>query len=286
MFTAHDRLDPDPSAGQVLVRELAAKASCPDELCKQLHDERTLDRDPVLGRSAHLSRAEEAYVRWQTARGRVVQHGGPLSHRWAVKWVQPGGWTPARTLGTVLLGGCTGGKTLYQLFHEGYSYTARDGRGPSAAIYPDEALAVCTGGSHRVLAHVVGGVLLSPQLEGDWTIIRTTPDLELIELLQAQDQIEDPRNQLPSPLPSQNAEAMREDYLKLRTRISRATCAHGVCLKPRPSYSISEKVAPETLAKHGHRFAALYWLDRGLTQADFPKALGSRIAMRLRGQRP
>lgn len=240
VFTADDWLDPDPSPGQELVRELAAKASCAHELCEQLRNERQLDRDPVLGRPAHLSRAEEAYVRWQYARGRIVHEGGPLSHRYAVKWVQPGGWTHKRTLGTVLLGDYTGGKTLYQLFHQGYSYTDRDGRGPSAAIYPDEGLAVCSGGSHRVLAHVVGGVLLSSELEGDWTIIRTTPDVELIELLQAHEQIDlDPTNQLPAPLPSDDAAVMREHYLKLRPRIlaaraGRVSLDSGPDWTPRP----------------------------------------------------
>lgn len=277
MFTADDRrdLDPDPSPGQKLVREFAAKASCAHELCEWLRKEPQLVRDPVLGRPAHLSRAEEAYVAWQYARGRIVHEGGPLKHGYAVKWVRPGAWTPDATLGTVLLGGCTGGKTLYQLFHEGYSYTDRDGRGPSATIYPDEALADCNGGSHRVFAHIAGGIRLSPALQGDWIIVRTTPDLELIELLQAHEQIDlDPANQLPAPLPSDDAAVMREQYLKLRPRILAAR-AERVSLAAGPDSATRRLTPPAVFAKHDHPFAAaLDRLDRQLEGAGFPKPLG------------
>ncbi len=285
VFTADGRLDPDPSPGQKLVRELAAKASCAHELCKWLCKERQLDRDPVLGRPAHLSRAEDAYVRWQYARGRVVQRDGPLSHPYAVKWVRPGGWTPDATLGTVLLGDHTGGITLHQLFHDGYIYASGDGRPPNATIFPDEALADCNGGSHRVFAHIAGGVRLSPALQGNWTIVRTTPDLELIELLQAHEQIDlDPASQLPAPLRSDDAAVMREQYLELGPRILAARDGR-VSLDPDPDSATRRLPTPAVLAKHDDRFAALHSLDRQLKWAGFPKPLGSRLAARLRGQR-
>jgi hypothetical protein len=216
-YTAHDRLDPYASPGQRRVRELAVRAPTPAALRETLQDHRAvLGVDRLLARPDALTVCERAYIGWQHRRGTPDQHEGPLQGQYAAYVVERVGRDIEGSLAALLApagtGALTGVRTLHALFHQGFDPTrSSPSDPPRGALYPDEGIVVCEGGHHRVAAHVVAGVLLTPQLGGSWAVWRTQADHELLDVLRMITELNG--HQMP-PLPDRGS-----DTQELRRRV-------------------------------------------------------------------
>jgi hypothetical protein len=204
MYTAHDRLDPYASPGQRRMRELAAAASTPAALRDAIQRHRAvLGVDRLLARPDALTVCERAYLLWQHGRGEAEQTGGPLESARAVYVLDRAEHDIEGSLAAVLApvgtGPLTGVRTLHALFHHGFEPLRHDADDPPrGAVYPDEGIVVCDGGHHRVAAHVVAGVLLTPDLGGSWAVWRTRADHELLDVLRL---VTDLNGDAPPPVP-------------------------------------------------------------------------------------
>lgn len=217
MYTAHDRLDPNASPGQLHVRRLAEEAQSVDELYDLLERDRPLLRgDRVLRRPDTLTVCERAYLEWQTERGRYDQHFGALQERHPAYVIRRGDQAAEDTLAVMLAPPGDepplATKVLFSLFHDGPDPKVMGAKRLSGRVYPDEGVVACAGGSQRVAAHVIGGVLLTPQLGGSWAVVRTQPDRPLLDALRMFTEVVDPHGEL-VPQPTDDIEAVRNQLV-------------------------------------------------------------------------
>lgn len=256
VYTAHDRLDPDASPGQLHVRRLAEEAESVDAYCALLQRDRPLlHGDKVLGRPDTTTACERAYLEWQEARGETVRDGGPLEERHAAYVVQRGDEPEAGSLATMLAPdgdeAPLATKVLFSLFHDGPDPTVMGAKRLGGRVFPEEGVVVCDGGSQRVAAHVAGGVLLTPELGGAWSVIRTRADAPLLDALRLFTETVDPDGVL-VPQRGDDVEAVRgrlvamtdrfEDLHVRRLRMPEATRAE---LYHRPLDTTLERLADE-----------------------------------------
>jgi hypothetical protein len=217
VYTAHDRLDPNASPGQLHVRRLAEEAESVDDLYALLvRDRLLLKGDRLLGRPDTTTACERAYLQWQTERGEHSQHFGPLKERQRAYVIQRGEQPRERSLATFLapLGDepPLATKILFSLFHDGPDPKVMGAQRLSGHVYPDEGIVACVGGSQRVIAHVIGGVLLTPELGGSWAVVRTRSDRELLDALRMFTEVVDPEGLL-VPQPADDIEAARNQLV-------------------------------------------------------------------------
>ena len=256
MYTAYDRLDPEASPGQLHVRRLAEGAESVGAFCALLQRDRPLlHGDKVLGRPDTTTACERAYLTWQERRGEAAQEDGVLQERHAAYVVERGDEPHAGTLATMLAPDGDdpplATKILFSLFHDGPDPTVMGARQLGGRVFPAEGVVVCDGGSQRVAAHVVGGVLLTPELGGDWGVVRTTPDRPLLDALRLFTEVVDPDGLL-VPQPADDVEAVRdqlvamtgrfEDLFVRRLRIPESTRAE---LYHRPLDTTLERLADQ-----------------------------------------
>jgi hypothetical protein len=217
VYTAHDRLDPNPTPGQLHVRRLAAEAESVDELYDLLQrDKPLLQGDKLLRRPDTTTVCERAYLEWQTERGEFLQHFGPLKERQRASVIQRGQQPRERSLATMLAPAGDepplATKILFSLFHDGPDPKVMRAQRLSGRVFPDEGVVVCVGGSQRVAAHVIGGVLLTPELGGSWAVIRTESDAALLDALRLFTEVVDPDGML-VPQDSDDIEAVRNQLV-------------------------------------------------------------------------
>lgn len=179
-YFAADWLVPDPTPGQLRVREIAAEARDDRELCQWLHRDRSLIDDPVTGQRAGASAALRAYAEAQnTYRPARSQEKQPLPEPVTIRTVIPGGWDHDQPLPLFASPGARCSQTLWELFHDG---VVPDDGEPFGSIYLAEQLLHAGGGSHRTMAHVLAGVML-PTGIGDFYLRDGPPDPELLSRL-------------------------------------------------------------------------------------------------------
>jgi hypothetical protein len=217
MYTAHDRLDPYASPGQRRMRELAVGAPTPAALRDAIQRHRAvLGVDRLLARPDALTVCERAYVLWQHQRAEAEQTSGPLDAARAAYVLDRADREIEGSLAALLApagtGPLTGVRTLHALFHHGFEPLRHPSDDPPRGkIYPDEGIVVCDGGHHRVAAHVVAGVLLTPDLGGSWAVWRTRADHELLDVLRL---VTDLNGDVMPPVPDRYS-----DTARLRARI-------------------------------------------------------------------
>jgi hypothetical protein len=222
VYTAHDRLGPDASTGQLHVRRLASEAESVEAFCALLRRDRPLlHGDKVLGRPDTATVCERAYLAWQDRRGAPAQQDGALKGPQAVYVIQRGDEPRAGSLATMLAPdgdeAPLATKVLFSLFHDGPDPTVMGARRLGGRIFPDDGVVVCDGGSQRVAAHVVGGVLLTPELGGEWSVVRTTADRPLLDALRLFAEVIDPDGLL-VPQPADDVEAVRGQLVAMAGR--------------------------------------------------------------------
>ncbi|WP_157251949.1 hypothetical protein [Patulibacter americanus] len=256
MYTAYDRLDPDASPGQLHVRRLAEEAQSVDAFCALMQRDRPLlHGDKVLGRPDTTTVCERAYLTWQQRRGDTAQEDGVLQERHAAYVGERGDEPHGGTLATLLAPDGDepplATKILFSLFHDGPDPTVMGAKRLGGRVFPEEGVVVCDGGSQRVAAHVAGGVLLTPELGGEWSVIRTTADRELLDALRLFTEVVDPDGLL-VPQPADDVEAVRgqlvamagqfEDLFVRRLRMPESTRAE---LYHRPLDTTLERLSDE-----------------------------------------
>lgn len=259
LYTAHSRLDQNPSAGQLRVRELARQAATPIELAVALQEHAAeLRQDHVLGHHNSLTAGEEAYLKWQYVRSELVQERGPLQHPYRVRAFGRGERGDRATLidlyASMPPGGpaLTGTRTIHALFHDGFHHTVIGGRDrPHGTVYPDEGIVDCGGGAHRTGAHVVAGVLLTQELEGSWSVRRTTRDSELLRVLEVHAKVDWDSRPI-GPTHDPDIQGLREAYLELAEPLKRACAAGFTVQRPMP-----EPIAPMWTPRHQVRALAV-----------------------------
>lgn len=239
LYTADGRLDQDPSPGQLRVRKLAQHAATPEQLAWALQEHAAeLRMDRVLGRHNSLTGGEEAYTSWQYVRSEREQDRGALKKSYRAQVFGRGERGDPKTLidlyASMPPGGpaLTGTQTIHALFHGGFHHKVIGGNDrPHGTIYPDEGIVDCGGGAHRTGAHVVAGVLLTPELEGDWEVRRTEPDPELLYVLELHARVAfDSRAVLPFDDP--DLRGLRAAYLDLAGPLEQACEAGFVTERP------------------------------------------------------
>lgn len=181
-YFARDWLAPNPTDGQLRVRELAQEARDTAQLCAWIHADGSLLEDEVTRQPAGASEALRAYAEAQQLRSdaRYEAESGRRDAPSAVRTVIPGGWNHGEPLARFIIPDERFSRTLLALFHEG---VMRERSEPCGRIFAGDEIFYASGGSHRTMAHVLAGVLIPPNV-GLLSVVHATPDRAALLRLQ------------------------------------------------------------------------------------------------------